>query len=87
MGERIKIVLAVIFMIPLVLILFIMISFSNETKINFYCNEDYIELDSFIHDKIYFQDIQDIKLLCNNDMHIQKQGIGFLNNDFFQEKP
>jgi len=83
MGKRIKIVLAVIFMIPLVLILFIMISSSNETKINFYCNEDYIELDSFIHDKIYFQDIQDIKLLCNNDMHIQKQGIGFLNNDFF----
>ena len=83
MGKRIKIVLVVIFMIPLVLILFIMISFSNETKINFYCNEDYIELDSFIHDKIYFQDIQDIKLLCNNDMHIQKQGIGFLNNDFF----
>ncbi|WP_302955558.1 hypothetical protein [Faecalitalea cylindroides] len=40
-------------------------------------------MDSFIHDKIYFQDIQDIKLLCNNDMHIQKQGIGFLNNDFF----
>lgn len=70
-------------MIPLVLILFIMISSSNETKINFYYNEDYIELDSFIHDKIYFQDIQDIKLLCNNDMHIQKQGIGFLNNDFF----
>lgn len=60
-----------------------MISSSNETKNNFYCNEDYIELDSFIHDKIYFQDIQDIKLLCNNDMHIQKQGIGFLNNDFF----
>lgn len=57
MGKRIKIVLAVIFMIPLVLILFIMISSSNETKINFYCNEDYIELDSFIHDKIYFQDI------------------------------
>lgn len=87
MGKRIKIVLVVIFMIPIVLILFIMISSSNETKINFYCNEDYIELDSLIHDKIYFQDIQDIKLLCNNDMHIQKQSIGFLNNDFFQEKP
>ena len=83
MGKRIKIVLVVIFMIPIVLILFIMISSSNETKINFYCNEDYIELDSFIHDKIYFQDFQDIKLLCNNDMLIQKQGIGFLNNDFF----
>lgn len=48
MGKRMKIVLAVIFMIPLVLILFIMISSLNETKINFYCNEDYIELDSFI---------------------------------------
>ena len=35
MGKRIKIVLAVIFMIPLVLILFIMISSSNETKNQF----------------------------------------------------
>lgn len=83
MEKRIKYIVVIMFTIPLVLMLLILILSSNEKKMNFSYNNNYIELDSFIYDKIYFQDIQDIRLLKDNDMKIHKQGAGFQNNDFF----
>lgn len=83
MEKRIIYVATIVFIIPLILIFLIMVFSSNEQKINFSYNEEYIELDSFIYDKVYFQDIKDLKLLTDNDLKIQKQGAGFQNNNFF----
>lgn len=83
MEKRIMRFVVVLFSIPLILILLIMILSTNEKKMNVSYNEKYIELDSFIYDKIYFHDIEKLMLLTNDDMKIQKQGSGFKNNNFF----
>lgn len=83
MNKWLKQIVVLIFFAPVCIIFFAIILSSQENKVRFNYNNDYIELDSFIYDKIYYRDMNDIKFLNDVDLHIQKRGIGFLNSLFF----
>lgn len=76
-------IICLIFLIPIVLIATVFGVAANQNNSRITMRENYIEFDALTYDKVFYEDIEDIKFLEEWTIHGNKDGFGFSNHNYF----
>ena len=76
-------IICLIFLIPIVLIAIVFGVAANQNNSRITMRENYIEFDALTYDKVFYEDIEDIKFLNEWTIHGNKDGVGFSNHNYF----
>ena len=76
-------IICLIFLIPIVLIAIVFGVAANQNNSRITMHENYIEFDALTYDKVFYEDIEDIKFLNEWTIHGNKDGVGFSYHNYF----